>query len=82
MHTGRQAQSARKPRSDALLQAAVDVAVDAKNSLTGSAKVGNRLPLALWVPTRVLMRPLPFPCGLCRPASGCNIPMSIFSLLR
>ena len=57
--TGRQAQPAPNGCSDALLQTAFDVALDAKNSLADSAMVGNRLPLATWVFTRVSLKPSP-----------------------
>lgn len=76
--TGRQAQPAPNGCSDALLQTAFDVALDAKNSPSGSAMVVNRLPLA----------PQGFHSGFfeafaahaCsgRPP-GRNIPVSIFS---
>ncbi len=53
----RQGQAARLSVRTPFCKPAFDLALDAKNSLSGSAKVGIRHPLALWVFTRVFLQP-------------------------
>lgn len=81
MPTGRQAQPVPNGCPDSLLLTAFDVALDAKNSPSGSAMVVNRLPLALQGFHSGFFEAFAVPACPRRPP-GRNIPVSIFSFVQ